>query len=309
MNLEKMDLDTQSEDKIFLAVYMITYNHENFIEQSIESVLAQNTNFPYKLFIGEDHSTDQTQKICLRFKNKYPNKIHLIQNDKNIGPSKNANNTFNLCFNSGAKYIAMLEGDDYWTDPFKLQRQVDFLEQNQDYVLCFHRVNVLKSDGSLVEDFLTKVPPQYEERKTLATHYNYIHTPSVVFRNVTQEHIQLPEFKKSPIGDYFLYVILSQYGKIGYLDEIMAVYRHGSGIYSKLNELKHNKTNLLLYLNLYSFEKDPIIKEIFYNHILNFVNPTYEKLQKYESLLGTRRHVFIERLYLFTKKILNSVKK
>ena len=100
----------------------------------------------------------------------------------------------------------MCEGDDYWTDPYKLQKQVDFLEANPDYVLNFHKVKILKPDGLLVDDFITKVPDNYETQETLARLGNYIHTPSVVFRNLI---IELPkEFSLSPIGDYFLYMLL-----------------------------------------------------------------------------------------------------
>ena len=112
-----------------VAVYMITYNHENYIAQAIDSVLTQKTTFPIKIFIGEDCSTDRTAAICLKYKEKNPGKIEVTFNKQNIGPKNNAKQIFQACFVSGAKYIAMLEGDDYWTDPNKLQLQADFLEK------------------------------------------------------------------------------------------------------------------------------------------------------------------------------------
>ena len=93
-----------------------------------------------------------------------------------------------------SKYLAFLDGDDYWTDPLKLQKQVDFLEANDDYVLTFHPVKILNRDGSLVEDFITIVPENYETQETLAQLGNYIHTPSVVYKNILKER----GFDKTP---------------------------------------------------------------------------------------------------------------
>ena len=127
----------------FVIVWMVTYNHEKFIEQAIESVLAQKTNFSYKLYIGEDFSTDNTRALCQKLKNTNPEKIELFLNKKNIGATANGVQMYQKCFESNSKYIALLEGDDYWTDPYKLQKQVDFLEKNESYSLSFHKINIL----------------------------------------------------------------------------------------------------------------------------------------------------------------------
>ena len=251
MVLEKQGLDMQSgmSDKLFVAVWMVTYNHEDYIEQAIESIVNQKANFLYKLFIGEDCSTDNTRQICIGLKEKYPDKIHLVLNERNVGASQNAQKIFNLCFNSGAKYVAMCEGDDYWTDPLKLQKQVDFLETNQEYVLTFHPVQILNTDGVLVEDFITKVPENYEYQETLASGNNYIHTPSVLFRNIITSFP--PEFMLSPIGDYFLYMILTNHGKIKIMNDTMAVYRQGVGVWSDL-QLPERLLNTMFCIKLIS---------------------------------------------------------
>src|SRR5271157_958173 len=126
-----------------VAVFMVTYNHEQFIAQAIESVMMQKTNFPYKLFIGEDCSTDGTADICRNLKSKYKDRIELHINQKNLGASPNSNQLLEVCYRSGAKYVALLEGDDYWTDKQKLQIQVAFLEANPEYGSCCHRYKVL----------------------------------------------------------------------------------------------------------------------------------------------------------------------
>jgi glycosyltransferase involved in cell wall biosynthesis len=261
MILADKDLDMQSENKdLKVAVYMITYNHEDYIAQAVESIMMQQTNFEFKLFIGEDCSTDKTAEICSSLKQKYPDKIELVLQKNNIGATNNAQQIFKLCFDSDAQYIAMLEGDDYWTDPLKLQKQVDFLDANQEYVLCFHEVVILKSDGKFVKDFLTNVPENHETIEDLAVSWNYIHTPSVVFRNVITD---LPyEYQMTPIGDFFLYMMLAEKGKLKYIKQDMATYRYGVGMFSGDSGIKHIKSNLILFSLLVSYLKDEKIKKI-----------------------------------------------
>ncbi len=119
-----------------VSVCMITYNHEKYIAQAIEGVLMQECDFPVQLVIGEDHSTDHTRQICEGYAGKYPNQIILLPDPgKNLGPALNFTQTFNAC---NGDYIASCEGDDYWTEPQKLQKQVDFLEANKEYLFCGH---------------------------------------------------------------------------------------------------------------------------------------------------------------------------
>ena len=120
---------------ILVNIVMVTYNHRNYIEQAIESALMQKASFKYKLIIGEDFSTDGTREIVKRYADKYPDKIIPIFQQKNIGGRLNFIEVINK---STAKYIAILEGDDYWTDKYKLQKQVNFLENNFDCSCCFH---------------------------------------------------------------------------------------------------------------------------------------------------------------------------
>ncbi len=267
-----------------VSVWMITYNHEPYITKAIESILIQKTNFHFHLFIGNDCSTDNTSFICKEYAKKYPRRITLFSQKHNIGAISNGRIIYKACFESEAKYIAMCEGDDYWCDPYKLQKQVDFLEDNEEYVLCFHKVNVLKPDGALVDDFLTEVPENYENQETLARLGNYIHTPSVVFRNVLRE---LPnEFFLTPVGDYFLYIILSQYGKLKYIDEAMAVYRIQVGVWSKQSE-RYRNLKFLLTLILITKSLDTsrdYIKKILFHRIIEEFDILIEFLSEKELL-------------------------
>jgi glycosyltransferase involved in cell wall biosynthesis len=109
-----------------VAVYMITYNHGSYIDQAISSVMDQQTNFPVQLFIGDDCSKDNTAAICLDWAERFPDKIVFLDTPTNLGIYQNASRVFQACIQSGAKYIALLEGDDYWSDTGKLQKPVSY---------------------------------------------------------------------------------------------------------------------------------------------------------------------------------------
>lgn len=221
----------QFSNNLRAAVFMVTYNHAHYVEQAIESVMMQKTNFPFKLFIGEDCSTDETRSICLKYKEKYSDKIELLLTEKNIGGRLNALNVYSACFAYG-DYTAICEGDDYWSDPLKLQKQVDFLEANPDFVICFHNVVVLYEDrvvqSHLLHDDQQKEVSVFED---LAKE-NFIPTLSCVFRN----HLfkSFPNWIQSALGDWILHLLNAEHGKIKYFTEAMGVYRvHSQGIWGE----------------------------------------------------------------------------
>jgi glycosyltransferase involved in cell wall biosynthesis len=135
-------MNTAMEPKV--SVRIITYNHEKYIGSALDSVLMQEVNFPYEIVIGEDCSTDNTRKILLEYKERHPDLIRLLLHEKNTGIHYNIRQTVATC---RGRYMAMLDGDDYWTDPHKLQKQVDFLDNNPGCPLCFHSVEVRHEDG------------------------------------------------------------------------------------------------------------------------------------------------------------------
>ena len=129
-----------------VSVFMITYNHEKYIAEALDSILMQKTDFDFDIVIGEDCSTDATRRIVLEYSRKYPDKIKLLLHNVNVGFISNMMYVLEACT---GKYVAMCEGDDYWTDPFKLQKQVDFLEANKEYMLATHGYRIVK-DGSVI---------------------------------------------------------------------------------------------------------------------------------------------------------------
>ena len=126
-----------------VSVVMMTYGHENYIRQAIEGVLMQNCFFEVELIVANDCSTDKTDLIIKDIIQNHPrgNWIKYHHHEKNVGMMPNF--IFALHQATG-KYVALCDGDDYWTDPLKLQKQVGFLEENEEYVLCFHKIKILK---------------------------------------------------------------------------------------------------------------------------------------------------------------------
>lgn len=258
-------------DKPIVSVTIIAYNHGKFISESIESVLSQKTTYPYEIIIHDDASTDNTPNIILEYYSKYPNLIKPILQKENqwLGKAINATIT-NVWPIAKGKYIAWLEGDDYWSDNFKLQKQIDFLETNSNYVLTFHPVKILKIDGSIKSDNLTKVPDRYETQESLAKYGNYIHTVSVVFRNIIKEFPSV--YSLTSMTDYFLYFLLTNHGKIKYLKDIDAVYREGVGIWSSKNIYDRNlNTAYTIALIISVMSKKTNIVKILLDRISNFI--------------------------------------
>lgn len=285
-----------------VSACLITYNQENFIRECLEGAISQIVNFDYEIVIGNDCSSDNTEKICLEYSTKYPNLIKYTKRSNNLGMIGNWIETISEC---SGNYIALCEGDDYWTDPYKLQKQVDFLEANPDYVLSFHKVKILKPNGELVDDFLTKVPKKYQTLIDLASFGNYIHTPSVVFKNVIKEFPE--EFISSPIGDFFIYLLLAEHGKLHYSEENMAVYRYGVGVHSTKSKLKMAKISNLFFINYLSYSKNKDVnKVIFEKQLMSY--DKFEELVKENCDLQTLFKNYKYKLYCLVIKIKKKIK-
>ena len=208
-----------------VSVCMLAFNHEQFLHQAIESALAQQTEFPFEIVIGEDGSTDQTPEIVRGFADRHPQQVRALIREQNLGIRDNFRETLAAC---RGQFVAILEGDDYWTDPLKLQRQVDALETHSDWAVCFHRVQVEHSDGRPAER-----EPAEDDFPTVTRlgdllRRNFICTPSVMFRH--RLFTDWPdEFATLLQQDWPLHVLNAQHGDIGYLPEVMAVYRKHAG--------------------------------------------------------------------------------
>ena len=203
-----------------LSVLMITYNHERYVAQAIESALAQKVNFPYEIVIGEDCSTDETRSIIADFARRYPKQIRALFRTQNLGANRNFADTLSAC---RGKYVAFLEGDDYWAATDKLQRQVDFLDDHSDCAISCARVRFLDETGHAEYDTFPTLPAgTYSIDQLLEA--NFIMTCSTVLRRDLVG--PLPSwFFKMKLGDYPLFALVARHGKIELLDEVMAIYR------------------------------------------------------------------------------------
>jgi glycosyltransferase involved in cell wall biosynthesis len=246
-------------NKLLVSILSLTYNHEKYIGQALDSFLMQKCDFDYEIIIGEDCSTDNTREIILDYQKKKPNSIiKIITSEKNVGATRNGIRAYNA---AKGKYIALCEGDDYWTDPYKLQKQVDFLEANSDFAMCAHSIVVWNSNTGkkVVSDYGDKVITH----KDLALGA-YISTLSVVFRNVLTD---IPEWFFSVFaGDYSLFLLVTKYGKVKFLPDVMGVYRiHENNIWANnhilINQIKWQQTLNILITNFDSEIQDNLLKQ------------------------------------------------
>ena len=221
-----------------VSVCIQTYNHAPYIAQALDSVLMQETDFEVEIIVGEDESQDGTREICIEYERRHPDRIRLFLRSREDviyidgRPTGRYNFMQNLKAAQG-RYIALLDGDDYWSDPHKLQKQADFLDAHPDYAICFHSVRLINEKTGLVHVMRPPgVKSTYHFEELLRG--NFIYAPSVMLRN--WDLVDLPDwFRDFPVGDWPLYLLTAQRGKIGYLDEVMAVYRdHGRGVHSQM---------------------------------------------------------------------------
>jgi glycosyltransferase involved in cell wall biosynthesis len=215
-----------------------TYNHERFIAQAIESVLMQKTDFDVQIHIADDCSTDKTQDIIMSYYLKYSDKIDIVLDTKNRGLQSKDRKFLQLLRESKARYIALLEGDDYWTDHYKLQKQVNFLEENPEYVICYHDAFVVDSSGKFIKDSLLPDDMKRDFSDEELRRTAWVSTLSMCFKNVIQDFPE--EFYKVYSVDKFLTCLLGCYGKGKFIESVEpAAYRiHSEGSFSSLSNNK-----------------------------------------------------------------------
>ena len=224
-------------ENIKLSIVCITYNHEHFIRDCLEGFVMQKTNFPFEILVNDDASTDKTADIIREYEAKYPHLFRCVYQIQNAKKSPWIDILFPMI---RGKYVALCEGDDYWTDPLKLQKQVDFLESHPDFSVCFHPVRVHWEDNSKPDSVFPEEKGRfYKTELTLAdlSDHNFIQTNSVVYRwRFHKDSLELIPKNIAPM-DWFLHLLHAQTGKIAFLPDIMGVYRrHQSGIWTGAGE-------------------------------------------------------------------------
>jgi len=219
----------QSSRRPKVSVMIITYNHEKYIAQALESVLMQETNFEFEINVIEDCSTDRTASIILDYAAKYPNIVKPYLNKKNIGSKVTQKNFIRGFRTLKGEYIAILEGDDYWTSPGKLQKQVDFLDSHPDFAICAHNtVKVYEDGSSLPHRFLYYGHLSDAGTEDVIMLHRFFHMAGVLYRNVFNGNPPR-QYGSKWSCDIFIMISHAVFGKIHHMDEEMAVYRAHSG--------------------------------------------------------------------------------
>lgn len=246
--------------------------------------MMQQTTFPFQLVIGEDASDDNTRLVCEEMQQQYSEKIMLLPGDQNHGQNRNLFRTLKACT---GKYIALCEGDDYWIDPLKLEKQVAFLESHPEYVMCFHPVRTVDKNNVLLNE---KSPNDqvifYVGGDLLHT---FVPTPSLVFRNCLDS---FPEaFFKVKSTDAFIVGMLSGFGKGADLGFIGGCYRkHDGGLYNQLSVLDK-------------------YKQAIHTRKMMLRSPYFNKMQKREIRRElARRETLYIKIFLKKKEVMNCLR-
>lgn len=310
----------EDKEDIMVMIRCYTYNQEKYIREALEGFVMQKTDFPFVAVVVDDASTDGTADIIKEYEEKYPEIIRAYYLEENHYQQKKPKFSYFQDIQDRSKYIALCEGDDYWTDPYKLQKQVDFLEENPDYGLVHTNYSIYNED----KNKFIKV-----KNKTYSTEYiyedllckdNLIATLTVLVRtsllNTVQKEIKEPRTTNGwKMGDLPLWLGISRISKVGYLKDNTAIYRllresasHSKNIY-KVIDFMHSVTNIKLWFcNKYD-TKDliPIIKENeLYSIYMIFIRAGKNEFDDYGTRL--KNHNLIERttkktILYYTSKI------
>ena len=230
------------DHKPLVSILMISYKHEAYIAQAIEGVLMQEVDFQIELVIGEDCSPDGTREVCETYANKYPDKINLLPSENNLGMTANYYRTMCACT---GKYIAVCDGDDYWTDPLKLKKQVDYFEQHPKCGLVYSDVDVVSMEGEpIADEGIERRRKMYKQGDIFFSllKNNFINTVTVMFRS----DLLIPEESDAEkywfTYDYWRWLIMAMRSEVGYLDSRTACYRiHPGGITNAVGVIRNRK--------------------------------------------------------------------
>jgi len=249
-----------------VSVCIPTYQHASFITECLDSVLSQVTSFPFEILIGEDQSDDGTREICIAYADKFPDKIRLFLNDRKDvifidGRPTGRANFLNLYTETRGKFIALIEGDDYWTDNTKLERQVEIFQKIPECSLVFHNAIMLR-DGGEEQKFSSDLIEGFYDVESVISRPWFVPTQSIVFR---KDLLELGEWAKHVYNlDYLIQLMLATKFPFYYVDRLMSVYRiHGGGV-SRGRKIFYHPIKLVETLGIFNciseFEYDQLIK-------------------------------------------------
>lgn len=290
----------EKKNHIMVTVVVCTYNQENWIRQTLDSILAQETEYPFEVIIGEDHGTDGTRAICQEYADKYEN-VKLIPSTENLGVTAN----WIRCVQAGTgKYIMGCAGDDYWHNPKKIQMQVDFMETHPECVVCHTDIDELhEKDGSIFKNVKQSrgiEPPEGRIQQHILSGKEQISAVTMCFRRDTfEKYVPADEFarRRFPREDWPTLLILAAHGEIRYLPLSTATYRVGqesitrTSNYEKIIERAQKDKEMTEYLySLFPewgpFEDGPYFDNIGYHNALMaaYRNDDYKAAHKFAKM-------------------------
>jgi glycosyltransferase involved in cell wall biosynthesis len=248
-----------------VSILLVTYNHQRYIAQAIESVLMQQTDFEYEILISEDCSTDSTRDIVIGYQARHPDKIRLLLSEDNLNDNSVVLRGIRA---ARGEYVAYLDGDDYWMSPQKLQKQVQFLDGHLECSMCFHECAILSGDTSDARTTRSSIK-LFSLNDLLED--NLATACSVMFRLAALGNV--PDWYTGCVfGDWPLYILLSQQGMVAYLPDCLAVYRiHSGGQWSGLPEGRRIEQLTSFYARLRSHlgpRYDRLLRRITSSHYL-----------------------------------------
>ena len=237
-----------------VSILCLTYNQKDYIKQTLDSFLMQKTTFEFEVLVNDDASTDGTADILREYQEKYPKIIKpIFQKQNQYSQGYRGMMTEILFPRAKGKYLALCEGDDYWTDEYKLQIQVDFMETNPDYAVCFHKVCIVYEDHKVADQIYPNVEDEDWYTAIQLMQLNYIQTNSVMYRVQDYAHIAVDVMP----GDWYMHLFHARFGKIKLIDKVMSVYRkHPGGVWwdydTNRDEIwkKYGLEHLAMWLNL-----------------------------------------------------------
>ncbi|WP_316748966.1 glycosyltransferase [Pedobacter gandavensis] len=225
------------DSNVLVSISCLTYNHEKFIAEAIEGFLMQKTNFKFEVLIGEDCSTDGTRKIVDAYQKAHPEIIKLVTSAKNVGIKNNFNRIVDA---AKGKYMAMCEGDDFWTDPYKLQKQIDFLESHPEYIMCCHYSKIIDEKGDLLYVHPQPVSLEFGYEDVLQGNKDETATATLIYRtSLDVTHMSMQDWYincHAPDKFLKLYATAVTGKKIYVMPEVMSCYRkHVGGVWSMVD--------------------------------------------------------------------------
>lgn len=287
-----------NESNPMVSVIVLAYNKSEIIDEALSGILSQHTTFPYEIIIAEDCSTDNTLEICRAWQSRFPDKVKILANEKNMGIMANYCNAFSHC---SGKYVALCDADDYWISTHKLQRQVDFLESHPDFAICFHRViNYYEADSSksLSNGTQRTITTIVDLSKS-----NYISSVSMMVRNHLLPKGALDQFISVLSFDYTITLLTAQFGKIYYIKTPMAVYRkNAQGVWSMAGAGRYKLAmSVRREFMMYFKEKNP---EVYNNLYRAYIDNAIAAIGAYRALGKTdEESSIIEDLHKYCPEI------